>query len=181
MDYIKLSKEISYTLRHHPEEYELELDNLGFVEINQLLDSLNFSNEYERKITKEDFEYIITHSDKQRHEIKDNKIRALYGHSVSNKIEKVKCIPPDVLYHGTANRFLDSILDKGLLPMNRQYVHLSIDINTATLVGKRRDNNPIILKIDAKSAYNDGIAFYKGNDKVYLCDQLPAQYIEILK
>jgi putative RNA 2'-phosphotransferase len=180
MDYTKLSKEISYALRHHPEEYELELDNLGFVEINQLLDSLNSSNEYERKITKEDLEYIITHSDKQRHEINDNKIRALYGHSVSNKIEIVKCIPPDVLYHGTANRFLDSILDKGLLPMNRQYVHLSVDINTATLVGKRRDNNPIILKIDAKRAYNDGVVFYKGNDKVYLCDQLPAKYIEIL-
>ena len=181
MDYIKLSKEVSYALRHAPWEYELEPDENGFVPIVQLLHSLNSSNEYDKEITKEDLEYIISHSDKKRHEIVGNKIRALYGHSIPTKIEKTTGIPPDVLYHGTAKRFLDSIMKEGLLPMKRQYVHLSTDIDMATLVGKRRDANPIIIEIDAKAASNDGIKFYIGNDNVWLCDKMPAKYIKVIE
>lgn len=181
MDYIKLSKEVSYALRHAPWEYELELDENGFVPIEQLLNSLNSLNEYGREIKKEDLEYIIDNSDKKRHEIVGDKIRALYGHSVPIKIEKTIATPPDVLYHGTAKRFLDSIMKEGLLPMNRQYVHLSADTDMATVVGKRRDVNPIILEINAKAAENDGIKFYIGNDKVWLCDKMPSKYIKILK
>ena len=139
MDYVKLSKEVSYALRHAPWEYELELDENGFVLIEQLLNSLNSLNEYGRNVTREDLEYIIANSDKKRHEIVGDKIRALYGHSVPNKIEKIPGLPPDILYHGTAKRFVDSIMKDGLLPMKRQYVHLSVDTTMAILVGKRRD------------------------------------------
>ncbi len=180
MDYVKLSKEISYALRHAPWEYELELDEEGFVPIDQLLQSLNSSHEYDREITKEDLEYIIEHSDKKRHEIVGEKIRALYGHSTLIKIGKTPSIPPDIFYHGTVKRFLDSIMKDDLLPMKRQYVHLSVDTDMATLVGKRRDSNPVILEIDAKAAAKDGIKFYIGNDKVWLCDKMPAKYIKIL-
>lgn len=181
MNYLKFSKEVSYALRHAPWEYELELDENGFVPIEQLLNSLNSLNEYGREIKKEDLEYIIENSDKKRLEIIGDKIRALYGHSVPIKIEKTIATPPDVLYHGTAKRFIDSIMKEGLLPMNRQYVHLSVDTDMATLVGQRRDENPVILEIDAKSAVNDGIKFYIGNDKVWLCDEMPSKYIKVLK
>ncbi len=180
MDYTNLSKEVSYALRHAPWEYELELDEEGFVPINQLLDALNSSGNYARTVTKADLQYIIDNSDKKRHEIVNDKIRALYGHSVPNKISKEKAMPPDVLYHGTAKRFLDSIIKNGLLPMNRQYVHLSVDIETATVVGKRRDADPVILEIDSKHAAQEGIIFYIGNDKVWLCDKLPPKYIKVL-
>ena len=181
MNYLKFSKEVSYALRHAPWEYELELDENGFVPIEQLLNSLNSLNEYGREIKKEDLEYIIENSDKKRLEIIGDKIRALYGHSVPIKIEKTIATPPDVLYHGTAKRFIDAIMKEGLLPMNRQYVHLSVDTDMATLVGQRRDENPVILEIDAKSAVNDGIKFYIGNDKVWLCDEMPSKYIKVLK
>ena len=179
MDYIKLSKEISYALRHAPWEYELEIDDDGYVDINQLLASLNELNIYDRLIVKEDLEYIVNNSDKKRHEIKDGKIRALYGHSIVNKISKEIAIPPRILYHGTAKKFVDSIMSNGLLPMNRQYVHLSVDEKMAITVGKRRDNNPVILEIDCQSAVNDGVIFYIGNDKVWLCDKTPPKYIKI--
>jgi len=180
MDYIKLSKEVSYALRHAPYEYELELDDEGFVSIKQLLTALNEKSNYDRDVTKEDLEYIIKNSDKIRHEIKDDKIRALYGHSVSNKIKKEVAMPPEILYHGTSHKFLDSIKEKGLLPMNRQYVHLSTDKDTALLVGKRRDDNPVLLEIDAKRAFEEGTIFYIGNDKVWLCDEVDAKYIKII-
>ncbi len=92
-------------------------------------------------------------------------------------IKKQEAEPPEILYHGTARRFLPAIKEKGLLPMSRQYVHLSVDTDIATQVGKRRDSEPVILKIDAKKAYEDGVKFYIGNDKVWLCDFLTANFL----
>ena len=179
MDYTKLSKEISYALRHAPWEYELELDSEGFVHVEQLINAINESGNYDRPITISDLEYIIKSSDKKRHEIQGDKIRALYGHSIPMHISKDVIVPPDVLYHGTTHKALDAILCDGLKPMSRQYVHLSIDTDTAVQVGKRRDDSPVILVIDAHKAYTDGISFYKGNDKVILADFVPVDYITL--
>ena len=85
--------------------------------------------------------------------------------------------PPDILYHGTARRFLSSIEEKGLLSQGRQYVHLSQDMETAYNVAKRHDKKPVILKIDAKQAWEDGVKFYYGNEKVWLANKIPSEYI----
>lgn len=177
MNLVALSKEISYALRHAPWEYELELDEQGFVPIAQLLHTLNESGTYEREVTQADLEQIIAISEKKRHEIIGDKIRALYGHTVPQIIKKEPGIPPAVLYHGTTHRALPQILQDGLKPMQRQYVHLSVDVETATRVGKRRDGNPVILKIDTEAAQKAGIQFYIGNDKVWLCDRVPKECI----
>jgi putative RNA 2'-phosphotransferase len=177
MNLVDLSKEISYALRHAPWEYELELDEQGFVPIAQLLHALNESNSYEREITQADLEQIIKQSDKKRHEIVGDKIRALYGHTLPQIIKKEPGIPPTILYHGTTHKALPQILQSGLKPMQRQYVHLSVDIETATSVGKRRDSNPIILKINADAAQKAGIQFFIGNEKVWLCKHLPKEFI----
>lgn len=94
------------------------------------------------------------------------------------KILKEEKMPPDILYHGTARRFMSSIMENGLLSQNRQYVHLSQDIETAENVGKRHDDKPCILKIEAKRAWNEGIKFYLGNEKVWLADAIPGTYIK---
>lgn len=124
-------------------------------------------------------EHIIATSDKRHHEIVRDKIRALYGHSVLKKIQKEKSTPPIILYHGTAHKFIDSIMKDGFVPKGRQYVHLSMDIETAIIVGKRRDKNPVLLEIDAKWAFEDGVVFYIGNDKVWLSDSVSPKYIKI--
>ena len=181
MDYVKLSKEISYALRHAPWEYELEMDEDGFVLIEQLLSEINLSNEYGKKITKDDLLNINSNSEKKRWEIVDDKIRALYGHSFPLKIRKATGTPPDILYHGTSHKAINEILTNGLLPMSRQYVHMSTTVDMAITVGKRRDNNPIILKINARKAFADGLKFYVGNEYVWLCDFVPPKYIEIVE
>ncbi|RCX18761.1 putative RNA 2'-phosphotransferase [Anaerobacterium chartisolvens] len=178
MDYSKLSKEISYALRHVPWEYELELDEEGWVDIKQLLSSLSDSMEWQ-ELSEKDLHMMIKNSDKKRHEIASGKIRALYGHSIPQKILKDSKVPPEILYHGTARRFIPLIKEKGLLPQNRQYVHLSVDTEIALQVGKRRDSEPIILKINAMQASQEGIVFYQGNDKVWLTDAIPNKYINI--
>ena len=181
MDYAALSKEVSYALRHAPWEYELELDEEGFVPVKQLLSALNEGSGWERPITVDDLNEIIRTSEKKRHEIAGDKIRALYGHTTPQKIVKETAEPPAVLYHGTARRFLDAILREGLKPMARQYVHLSVDIDTAKRVGSRRDVKPVLLAIDAELAASKGLSFYIGNDKVWLADEVPAKYLRALE
>lgn len=176
MDYIGLSKEISYALRHAPWEYELEMDEEGWVPVEQLLDALHRTEKWSN-VCETDLNEMIEKSEKKRHKFTDGKIRAFYGHSIPMKILKEEKMPPDILFHGTARRFMKSIMENGLLPQSRQYVHLSQDIKMAENVGKRHDDKPYILIIDAKMAWNDGIKFYFGNEKVWLADAIPNKYI----
>lgn len=178
MDYVRLSKTISYILRHHPEDYDLELDSNGFVDVNLLLDSINSKKEFNKNITIADLKHILSTSDKKRWEIVDNKIRAYYGHSIDQEIKHEVKIPPNVLYHGTSPKVVYKILEEGLLPMKRQFVHLSEDIETAAIVGKRRDKNPIILVIDSKKAYEDGVKFMCENNNIWLTKKVDKKYIK---
>lgn len=175
----ELSKEISYALRHAPWEYELEMDEYGWVDINQLIEALNRDKKW-KDVQLSDLLVMIEKSEKKRHEIVNGKIRAFYGHSIPMHICKKKQQPPNELFHGTARRFLENIKSAGLLPMSRQYVHLSCDMETAFQVGKRHDAKPIILKINSREAWNNGVAFYHGNEKVWLADGIPFEYIEVI-
>lgn len=176
MDYLKLSKEVSYALRHAPWEYELGLDDEGWVDIRQLLSSMCECNEWQ-ELNEKDFYVMMEKSDKKRHEIVNGRIRALYGHSIPQRILKEPKAPPEILYHGTARSFIEVIKEKGLLPQNRQYVHLSVDTETALKVGKRRDDETKLLRVQALKAWAEGIKFYIGNDKVWLSDTIPSKYI----
>lgn len=178
MDYMKLGKEISYVLRHHPEKYDLRMDEEGWVSVEELCSALRGQWGLIEEKTIQD---LMKYSTKQRYELKNHYIRAYYGHSFSKKIKKEICQPPLYLYHGTARRFLKSINQYGLLPMRRQYVHLSEDKETAQEVGKRHDQKPILLKIKANEAFQEGIMFYKGNENVWLSDAIDLKYIEIIE
>lgn len=114
---------------------------------------------------------------KKRFEIREDKIRALYGHSGDVKIVKTQSAPPKYLYHGTSPRNAEQILQDGLQAMERQYVHLSADRRTAWHVGKRKTDTPVILMIEALEANKNGVKFYYGNDTVWLADSIPANYI----
>lgn len=171
-----ISKKMSYALRHNPDKYGIKLDEYGYTDLNHFIDAMNRVHHFEPALTREKIEEVISNSSKQRFEIRNGKICALYGHSIPGIIKHREAIPPAVLYHGTAHRFMPSIEKLGLLPMQRQFVHLSTDIPMAKEVGSRHDNNPVILKIDTVAARKAGIKFYVGNDEVWLCDELPAKF-----
>lgn len=173
----KLSKEVSYALRHAPGQYGLELDSEGWVDVELLLEALH-KNEFWKSISMKDLEEMIRASDKKRHEICNGRIRAFYGHSTPEKIQKKLMEPPEILYHGTARRSISSILKQGLLPQGRQYVHLSEDMEMAECVGKRYDHEPCILEVAAGKAWRNGVAFYYGNESVWLADWIAAEYLK---
>ena len=131
-----------------------------------------------RQVTIADLEAVLALPGKKRYEMENGRIRALYGHSTTSKIRKTPAEPPAILYHGTAPETADLIMQSGLKPMNRQYVHLSMDVETAVQVGSRKAPKPVILKVKAKDAYQAGIAFYEGHDLVWLADTIPPQFIQ---
>lgn len=176
-----ISKKMSYCLRHNPEKYGLKLDEYGFVDLKEFLQAMNRVHHFQPKLTEMQIREIMHNSDKQRFEIKNGKICALYGHSLPGIIKRRQATPPRILYHGTAHRFLKSIEKEGLLPMGRQYVHLSTDKAMAISVGQRRDPHPAILEIAAQKASQDEIVFYVGNDEVWLCDHLSSKYFKLIQ
>ena len=177
---IKASKTISYGLRHNPAEFGLTLDAEGWVDCDDFIAALakHMPPVY---LTKADIVAIIAESDKKRFEILDGKIRATYGHSTAKKIKFEPSVPPEILFHGTARRFVNSIKQEGLKPMNRQYVHLSSDLDTAMRVGKRHDSKPVIFEVQTGQMYKDGAAFYhSGNDGTWMCEAVNPKYIRLL-
>ena len=121
--YVRLSKTMSVALRHDPDSFGIELDEEGWVDVDKLLDALRKHKRWEG-ITEEDFHTVMSVSDKKRFEISDGHIRALYGHSIPMKIVKEPTTPPPLLYHGTARRNLDTILQQGILPMSPVCAHV---------------------------------------------------------
>lgn len=178
-DYYKIGKALTKALRHTPKEFKIELDDEGWTKIEDLVNGMKRKG-YD--VDRDDILIAISKSDKKRHEISEDGewIRCLYGHSFNNKIMKDKECPPEYLYHGTNQEALEMIKIEGLKPMNRQYIHYSIDLETAIKVGSRKTKIPLILKINSKEAYDDGVSFYKGNDETWLSDNLEFKYINIL-
>lgn len=178
MDPIELSRAVSHALRHEPWLYELELDEAGWVPVVALLIALRAENLSWSSVSETDLAQMIARSDKKRYELRDGRIRALYGHSTPQRLVKEPAEPPDVLYHGTSPEAAEHIRCEGLKPMGRQYVHLSIDTTTANRVGRRKSQACVVLRIKAGAAHIGGIRFYRGNELVWLADTVPPGFIE---
>lgn len=174
----KLSVFISLILRHKPDTIGIQLDEHGWANVEELLCGINNSG---RKIDMEILEEIVRTDNKQRYSFNEDKtlIRANQGHSIPVDVELEAHQPPQFLYHGTASRFVDLIMQDGLKPMSRLYVHLSSDMETARKVGERH-GNPVILKIHSGEMHDNGTEFYLSKNGVWLTKNVSKKYIEIL-
>lgn len=178
MNLDKLSKIISHALRHRPSLYNLKLDKGGWVDVSLLIESIRKSDSSFSSLSVLDIEKMISVSKKKRHELKGNKIRASYGHSIQEKIIKKSSNPPKYLYHATKQEALPNIFEKGILPMKRQYVHLSENKEDAITVALRKTKKPILLKISSMEAYLEGTKFYREANNLWLSDKIGPRYCE---
>ena len=174
---VQLSKTISHALRHEPWVYELEPDGAGWVPIEALLAALRDERPQWRDVSERDIARIIAESDKRRFELGDGRIRALYGHSLPGRLHKTPAVPPALLFHGTTREAAARLAREGLHPMGRQYVHLSTDQATARQVAGRKRGPAVILTIAAAEAHRHGVAFYEGNEQVWLATGVPPAWI----
>ncbi|MGL4820140.1 MAG: RNA 2'-phosphotransferase [Bacilli bacterium] len=177
MDDIKLGKYLSYLLRHNPKSLDLAIDENGWVNVEDLIKAINGTNKF--RISKTVLERIVSENKKKRFAFSTDKskIRANQGHSIVVDVELKEAIPPNVLYHGTAEKYVDSIERTGLLPQNRLHVHLSSDIETALNVGSRH-GAPVIYAIDAKKMHTDGFRFYLSENRVWLTGSVSIKYLK---
>lgn len=169
----KISQYLAYMLRHNPDT----VDKNGWATIDIMIQHspqhLGFN------LTLPMIESVVFHNKKKRFSLSEdkNRIMANQGHSVEVDLKLDYITPPDILYHGTATRFLAAIEKEGLKSMDRLDVHLSIDIPTATDVGARH-GKPYILIIDAKKMHENGFKFKCSKNGVWLTDTVPLNYID---
>lgn len=165
---ITKGKKLSFLLRH---DKDYNFDRHGWREISDLIKNHGY--------TMDELVEIVETNDKQRYEFSDDKkkIRARQGHSINVDVELKEETPPNILYHGTATRFLESIYKNGINSGTRKYVHLSKDEKTAIEVGKRH-GTPFAIQIDAKKMHEDGIPFFLSNNGVWLTQFVDKKYIK---
>jgi putative RNA 2'-phosphotransferase len=170
-----VSRYLSKHLRHAPHELGLTLQPGGWVPVDDLLAATRragFPIDYDELVE------VVEASDKQRFsfDASGERIRANQGHSVEVDLQLEEAVPPGLLYHGTVERFLPSILAGGLVRGNRHHVHLSKDVETARRVGARR-GRPVILAVDAGRMHRDGHRFFASANGVWLTDAAPPGYL----
>jgi putative RNA 2'-phosphotransferase len=172
---VRVSKFLSYVLRHRPESIGLSLDGGGWALVDELIATARRAGvSFDEDLLRQ----VVGQSDKKRLSFSDNclRIRANYGHSITVDLELQPVVPPEVLYHGTARRFVESIRRQGLRREGRSYVHLSPDEHTAVGVGKRH-GKPVVLVVQARCMHDAGFTFYRSESGVWLTEEVPAQHI----
>nr|MCR5235323.1 RNA 2'-phosphotransferase [Lachnospiraceae bacterium] len=107
-------------------------------------------------------------------------IRANQGHSIPVDVELEKAEPPEILYHGTGEKYRKSIDSEGLKPKSRLYVHLSADTDTAINVG-RRHGRPVVYRVSSGAMQKDGYDFYRSVNGVWLTKEVPVRYIKVIR
>jgi putative RNA 2'-phosphotransferase len=176
MDDQALSRLLAYVLRHRPDAAGLVLDPHGWADVDELVAGLCGMG---RRVTAADVRRIADADAKGRYEITNGRIRAVQGHSVEVDLGLRPRRPPAVLYHGTVERNLASIMALGLRPGSRQSVHLSTDVASATAVGARR-GRPVVLAVDAAGLHAAGHEFRRASNGVWLTDSVPPEHLRRL-
>jgi putative RNA 2'-phosphotransferase len=173
---VDTSKLLSYVLRHRPDSVGLTLDPQGWVDVDTLLAALAAHG---RRVDRALLVRVVADNDKQRFAFSGDgmRIRASQGHSVAIDLGLAPQAPPAVLYHGTASRFMKSILAQGLQAGARRHVHLSRDVETARRVGARH-GVPVVLRVEAARMAADGIVFYVSDNGVWLTGAVAPRYLK---
>ena len=173
------SKFISLILRHRPEAISISLDEHGWADVKDLIDGINRSGGH--SLDMESLEEIVQTDEKQRYSFNEDHtlIRANQGHSIPVDVELEEKTPPDILWHGTGEKYVSSIDVQGLIPKGRLYVHLSSDIETAKKVGSRH-GKPVIYEIDCRKMTKDGYSFYLSANQIWLTKTVPSVYLKKL-
>lgn len=169
------SKYISLILRHKPETIGITLDEHGWANVDELIAGIAKTQSFDMAMLEE----IVATDNKQRYSFNEDHtlIRANQGHSIPVDVELKEIVPPEILYHGTGEKYVASIDEQGLIPKSRLYVHLSKDEETAVNVGKRH-GKPVVYKVHSGDMQKDGYVFYQSVNGVWLTKSVPVKYLE---
>ena len=171
----RLSKFMSLVLRHNPGLVGIKLDENGWVDVDELISKSKAKGTI---FSKEEMDYVVENNNKKRFAYSEDgkRIRASQGHSIEVELGYKPIKPPEILYHGTSTRFLESILKQGLLKQQRQHVHLSKDLDTAIAVGKRHGGDYVVIEILSDRMFKDGCEIFVSDNGVFLTNYVSTDY-----
>lgn len=177
MDKRKTSVFISLILRHKPQVIGISLDENGWVDVLELINGINGTGRYH--IDMDMLKEIVQTDEKQRYSFNEDKtkIRANQGHSIAVDVELKRAVPPEILYHGTGEKYTEAIEAEGLKRQTRLYVHLSKDFDTSKKVGSRH-GRPVVYKVKTGEMSRAGYVFYLSENGVWLTERVPVGYLE---
>ena len=172
------SRFIALILRHKPEEIGITLDEHGWANVQELIAGVSRTH----PLTIEQLDEIVATDEKQRYSFNEDKtlIRANQGHSIPVDVELPEAVPPEMLYHGTGEKYVASILRQGLIAKSRLYVHLSSDWETAVKVGSRH-GQPVVFIVDSGRMHQAGMKFYLSVNGVWLTKEVPSSYLRVYR
>lgn len=175
MNDITISKFLSLVLRHQPETIGLTLDANGWANVDDLIAR---AAAHGKRFTADDLFRVTANNDKKRFTLSQDsrRIRAAQGHSVQVELDLAPLAPPEILFHGTATRFVDAIKAEGLKAQSRQHVHLSLDEETAVKVGQRH-GKPYIFRVEAGRMHTEGFVFFRAENGVWLTGAVPPGFL----
>jgi len=175
MGLTETSKFLSLILRHKPEVIGITLDEHGWADVEEVIAGISKTREFDRDMLVE----IVRTDQKQRYSFNEDAtlIRANQGHSVPVDVELETAKPPQILWHGTGEKYVSSIQKMGLLPKSRLYVHISEDMETAYKVGQRH-GKAVVYRVLAGKMMEDGYTFYRSKNGVWLTKEVPVSYLK---
>lgn len=173
----RLGRFISGALRHFPDDLGLAMNQHGWVDVDVLCDAMRTRYKWSNK---DKLFSMIESDEKGRYEINGRKIRARYGHSVDVDLDYPETELPE-LYYGASREEVDILLEKGIRPIKQRYVHLSTSIEKALEVAKIHTDDPVLIRINAEEARNDGVKLLTANDNIVLSDEILPQYLSLVQ
>ena len=168
VDRSRISKLLSLILRHRPDEFGLNIDEFGFIPVDEVVEVVQ---ERYDEATDEAVRDLVADTSQHRFEIVDERIRALYGHSFFVEMDGDPMDPPEKLYMWTTAKAGRRMEADGIHPIDRSYLHLSKDYDSAKS-RSREVGTPCVAEILAKKAYDDGdIEFFaRGGSRAHARD-----------
>jgi len=173
----RLGRIMAGILRHFPERFELDMDKTGFVDIEQMIESVKKRRAQFHWLKPHHLEAVVQTDPKGRYQIDEGRVRATYGHSIDVELDFPVNDIPEHLYYPSTNEELTILLETGLTPSDRKHVHLSHSMKDALVAGKHRVQDPIIIDVDAKGCMDDGIIIQHAGTTVYLTKEVPPKYM----
>jgi putative RNA 2'-phosphotransferase len=172
-----LGRIMAGVLRHFPEKIGVMIDGHGWVDISEFVEAVGGSRSGFHWLRDHHIEAIAMTDPKGRYQIDGGMIRATYGHTIDIRLDDLPPAGIDEFFYPVTEEEIDIILEGGLNPIDRKYVHLSGSIEKAIEAGKVRTEEPLILRIDGKKAKENGVMIYHAGKDVYVTERIEATYL----
>ena len=172
-----LGRIMAGVLRHFPEKLGVMVDGHGWVDISEFVEAVGGSRSGFHWLKDHHVEAIALTDPKGRYQVDGGMIRATYGNTIDIRLDDLPPAELDEFFYPVTEEEIDIILEGGLNPIDRKYVHLSGSMEKAIEAGKVRTEVPLILRIDGKKAREDGVQIFRAGKDVYVTDRIDATYL----